>query len=226
MYPIQGRRLMLAVTAAVLAVASLAAAQVPDCVPGKLSDYERLGARGCAIGDKIFSNFSYHRAPDGLPSSAVLVTPGTVPDSNDSALLFEATWLTSSSGSSVSYDVEAAPEGKPLSGASLEMQFGQVTGTGQGRVAAELRLSTASANRCGPIQMTLTVFLEASQSKKAADKGQLGNPARQLCVLTTVSIAPGKNGSASMDGFMTILHSSTAQSTSSAGLPSPTVAGH
>jgi len=225
MYPIQHKRLILAATGMVIALAAVAEAQISDCIPGKLADYERLGARGCTIGHKIFSNFAYHQAPNGPPSSAVSVTPGTVPDSNDSAVLFEATWLTPSSGSSISYDVAAALTGDPLSGASLEMQFGQITGTGQGRVASELRVSTASASICGPVQMTLTVFLGASQSKKATDNGQLKHPARQVCAVTTVSIASGKNGSASMDGFMTVFHSSAALSASSPS-PAPTEVGH
>jgi len=224
------RRFLVAISlliATVLAVATVVAAQVPHCAPGQLSDYERLGAKGCAIGDKHFSNFTYHKGPNGLPADAISVTPGTVTDSDDPALLFEATWVTPSVGSAVSYGVEVAPGGKPISGASLEMQFGQITGTGETRVAAELHQSTDSPGSCGPTLLELDVFLGASQLKKATDSGQLKDPARQLCVVSPVSVAPGKNGTASLKGFMTVFHSSPAQpgSANNATEPSPTGVG-
>ena len=123
----------------VFALLSLAAAQVPDCAPGKLSDYEKLAAQGCLIGDKRFSDFRYHQASDGLPSDSISVTPGTVPDSDDPALLIEATWVAPSyQGSFVSCTVAVQPNGKPIGGATLEMQFGQITGTGEAKVVAEL----------------------------------------------------------------------------------------
>ena len=78
-----------AIVVLVLATLSLATAQIPECAPGTLSDYEMLGTGGCLIGDKKFSNFSYHRGPNGLPSSSISVTPGTVPDSEDAGILFE-----------------------------------------------------------------------------------------------------------------------------------------
>ena len=154
MYASQHNRRFL-VIAMVLELATFVAAQVPDCSPGKLSDYEKLGAQGCAIGGMHFSNFTYHQGPSGLPSNAISVTPGTVTDSDDPALLFEANWTTPMPGSSVSYKLEVAPDGKPISGASLEMQFGQITGSGEAEVAAEFHQSTNSLNTCGPAQLTL-----------------------------------------------------------------------
>jgi hypothetical protein len=201
------------VIAIMLAVATLVAAQTKDCTAGKLSDYEQLGSQGCTIGDKHFSNFTYHRTPNGLPADAILITPGTLPGSDDPALSFEGAWASPSLGSSISYDIEVAPSGKPINSASLEMEFGEITGTGEARVAAELHQSNVPSN-CGPTQLMLTVFLGASQHKQAIDDGQLKDPARQLCVVTPVSITPGKNGSASLKGFMTVFHSSQAQSSS------------
>ncbi len=222
------------VIAIMLAVATLVAAQTKDCTAGKLSDYEQLGAQGCTIGDKHFSNFTYHRPPNGLPADAILITPGTIPDSDDSALLFEGAWFSPSLGSSISYDIEVAPSGEPIGSASLEMQFGEITGTGEARVVAELQQSTNFPSNCGPTQLMLNVFLGASQHKQAIDNGQLKDPARQLCVVTPVSITPGKNGSASLKGFMTVFHSSQAQSSSASsdlvaaasGSGSVTPAGH
>jgi hypothetical protein len=197
-----------------LAVTTLVAAQTKECTAGKLSDYEQLGAQGCTIGDKHFSNFTYHRPPNGLSADAIVITPGTVPDSDDPALLFEGAWVSPSLGSSISYDVEVAPSGKPINSASLEMQFGEITGTGEARVAAELHQSTNIPSNCGPTELSLTVFVGASPHKQAIDNGRLKDPARQLCVVTPMSITPGKNGSASLNGYMTVFHSSQAQSSS------------
>jgi hypothetical protein len=71
-----------------LATLSFAHAQVADCVPGKLSVYEKLGVQGCMIGDKRFSNFQYHQGAAGVPSDAISLTPGTTPDTDDPGLLF------------------------------------------------------------------------------------------------------------------------------------------
>ena len=224
----QNQRVRIAVgllIATMFAVATLAAAQTKECASGKLSDYEQLGAQGCSIGDKHFSNFMYHRAPNGLPDDAISITPGTVPDSDDPALLFEGAWVSPSPGSSISYDIEVAPNGKPISSATLEMEFGEITGTGQARVADELHQSTNIPSNCGPTQLMLTVFLGASQHKQAVDNGQLKDPARQLCVVTPVSITPGKSGSASLKGFMTVFHSRQAQSSSASSDPGAAASG-
>jgi hypothetical protein len=76
---------------AMLGFATLSFAQsgMPDCDAGKLSDYEKLGATGCLIGDKKFSNFQYHQGPAGLSSDAISLTPGTTGETNDPGLLFE-----------------------------------------------------------------------------------------------------------------------------------------
>jgi hypothetical protein len=120
-----------------LAIAALAAAQaVPDCAPGNLAEYEHLGAQGCNIGNARFSNFHYHKASDGLPADAISVTPGTTPTGGDPGLLLEAHWTTPAQEKSfTSYDVEVPPAAQPLAGATLQMEFGQVSGTGEANVA-------------------------------------------------------------------------------------------
>jgi hypothetical protein len=194
----------------VLAALSLATAQAQDCAPGKLSDYEKLGAKGCALGKNHFSNFTYRQASDGLPAAAISVTPGTVPDSGDPGLLFEAAWVAPSyRGSSVAYTVEVQPSGMPISGVSLEMQFGQITGTGEARVGAHVYplvgVPDASAD------LKLDVFLGPGQGKKASDSGEFKNPVRQLRVISPLTIAAGKGGTASLKGFTTVFHFNTEQ---------------
>jgi hypothetical protein len=196
----------------VFATLSLANAQVPDCSPGKLSDYEKLGAQGCAIGDKKFSNFRYHQASDGLPSDAISVTPGTVPDTDDPALVLEAAWVApSAQGSFVSYTVEVQPKGKLISGATLEMQFGQITGTGEAKVVAEVCPVAGNADDCGVEELKLQVVLVSSQPKKVMDSGELKTPMREVRVISPLSIATGKNGTARLNGFMTIFRSGATQ---------------
>jgi hypothetical protein len=216
MYANRYKRVFLAglVIAMVLAGATFGAAQVPECTLGQLSDYQRLDAQGCTIGDERFFNFTYQQVPGGIPATAISITPGTVPGNDEPALLFEAAWVTPAADLSISYTVEVAPRGKPISGASLEMQFGEITGTGEVRIASELHPSTNASSTCGPAQLALNVLLGAGQSKRPTDSGQLKDPARRLCVVSPVSIRPGKNGSASLRSFMTVFHTGPSPSAS------------
>jgi len=195
-----------AIVVLALAAVSFLSAEVPDCAPGKLSDYEKLGATGCLIGDKEFSNFQYHRGADGLPSDAISVTPGTVPGGDDPGLLLEAKWVARSSRDSfVSYTVEALPNGKPIMGASLEMQFGEITGTGEAKVIAKLCPLDSSSGNCGAQELDLKVVLSHQGArKKSSDTGQFRNAQRGVRVMTPLTIASGKDGTASLNGFMTV----------------------
>ena len=187
-----------------LTTLSFAHAQVADCAPGKLSDYEKLGAQGCMIGDKKFSNFQYHQGAAGLPSDAISLTPGTTPDTDDPGLLFEAKWASASEDSFVSYNVEAQPNGKPISGASLQMQFGTITGTGSATVLADLCSSDGTADNCGSQKLELKVVLSAHGPKTPAANGQFNEPQRAIRVVTPIDLASGRGGSADLDGFMAV----------------------
>jgi hypothetical protein len=187
-----------------IATLSFADAQVPECAPGKLSDYEQMGSTGCSIGDKKFSNFQYHQGAAELPSDAISVTPGTTPVTDDPGLLFEGKWASASRGSFVSYIVEVQPNGKPISGASLQMQFGQITGTGTARVVADLCPVDGAAQSCGPQKLELQVVLSANGSKKPQDNGQFKDPQQQIRVVTPVDVSPGSGGTAELDSFMTV----------------------
>jgi hypothetical protein len=194
-----------AVALLVLAAFSLASAQVPDCVPGKFSDYEALGAEGCTVGQSRFSDFRYHQASGGLPSSVISVTPGTSPDNDDPGLLFEATWVAPSQQSSISYAVEVQPKGKPISGATLEMQFADITGAGEAKVVTEICPPAASADNCGAPKLKLEVVLNPA-ARKVSDTGQLNASTRQLRVIHLFSVAAGKGSAASFNGFMAVFH--------------------
>lgn len=188
----------------VLATLSLAGAQVPDCAPGKLSDYEMLGPQGCAVGENMFSNFRYHHASGGLPSSAISITPGTSPDSDDPGMLFEAKWVAPAQQSSVSYLVDVQPKGKPISGATLQLQFGEITGAGEAKVDTEICPPAASADNCAAPELKLQVVLSTGPARKVSDTGQLNGSTRQLRVIHLLSVAAGKGGTASFNGFMAV----------------------
>lgn len=163
-------------TVSLIAVAiagmSLARAQAPECVPASLAFYEALGAQGCVVGDAKFSNFKYQQA-DGLPAASINLTPGTAPDSSDPGLLVESSWTNpSSKGSSISYTVEIQ-RGKPINGATLEMQFGQITGTGEARVETQMCPPAEGSDSCGEGSLKLQVVLSAGPEKRVRQRQAL-----------------------------------------------------
>jgi hypothetical protein len=194
----------LAVTALLgLATVSFCNAAVEDCAPGKLSDYEKLGAQGCLIGDKKFSNFQYHQGAAGPPSDAISLTPGTTPDTDDPGLLFEAKWASASQESFVSYNVEVQPNGKPITGASLQMQFGTITGTGKVTVLTDMCPSDGTTDSCASEKLELKVVLSAHGPKTPEANGRFKEPQRAIRVVTPIDVASG-GGSADLDSFMAV----------------------
>ncbi len=174
----------------------------PECVPGKLADYEKLGAQGCRIGDIRFSEFSRSKASTGPLSRTISITPGTAIDSTDPALLLEGPWLgkVQTSTATVSYKVSALPPAKPFIAASLQMQFGQIDGTGEATIDATVR--PASGSDAGALKLKLKVG--ANIAKKDSDEADLATPTTELRVTESVSVTSGKNGSARVNGFMTV----------------------
>ena len=59
--------------ALMLALAIGGPAESVSCVQGTAADYEALGATGCTISDKTFSNFVFN----GFPEANITVIPGT-----------------------------------------------------------------------------------------------------------------------------------------------------
>lgn len=186
-------------------LATGAQAQAPECISGSLAFYEALAARGCVVGDAKFSNFKYEQA-DGLPAASINLTPGTAPDSSDPGLLVEGAWTNpSSKGSSISYTVEIQ-RGKPINGGTLEMQFGQITGTGEARVVTRICAASEVSDGCADGSLKLQVVLSAGPEKRVSASGRLALPQRQVRVVSALSILNGKNGTASFNGYMTVLH--------------------
>jgi hypothetical protein len=179
-------------------------ASVPECVPGKLADYEKLGSQGCRIGDIQFSAFTRGAASNGLSSRAISITPGTSIDSTDPALVFEAPWVGRPQTATLvfSYKVSALPPAKPLIAASLQMQYGEITGTGEASIRAQIVPSAARS--FGDMSVHLQLKLAADLGKKDTDEADLRAPATELRVSQSVVLASGKNGSARINGFMTV----------------------
>lgn len=197
-------RTLLATVLLGFATLSIARAQVPDCAPGKLSDYQKLNAAGCLIGDKQFLNFRYHQGIGGLPSDAISLTPGTTPGTDDPAILFEGKWASAASGSYMSYMVATTYQGRPINGASLEMQLGQITGAGNASVIADLCAADGADVDCGAQKVELQIVLSADGKRKAMDTARFQQPQTEIRVTTPVNIAPGKAGDVELDGFMTV----------------------
>jgi hypothetical protein len=70
------KRLQWAMVGAILALAGLGArpAHAVSCATGDAASYEALGAGGCTIGDKTFSNFNFSSV--AVTDANVIVTPG------------------------------------------------------------------------------------------------------------------------------------------------------
>ena len=199
-----GIHAVLATVLVVFAALSTGWAQVPACAEGKLSDYEKLSRSGCLIGDKQFFDFQYQQGVGGLPSAAISVTPGTTPITDDPGILFEGKWAAMSHDSYVSYTVAAIPNGRRINGASLEMQFGQITGPGKASVTTELCPINEAGQSCGTKKVELQVVLSDDGKRKATDIAKFQQPQTEIRVTTPVEVSPGKGGDVELGGFMTV----------------------
>lgn len=104
----------------------------------------------------------------------------------------------------MTYTIEVQPDGKPIKGASLQMQFGEITGTGKATVMAELCPLDGNSDNCGDKQLDLKVVLSSDKSKKAVDSGHFKSPLTAVRAFTPVDVAPGSGGTATLEGFMTV----------------------
>lgn len=157
-----------------------------------------MGPDGCRIGNVQVLGF-VRRGTGLLKSSSISVTPGTSIDSNDPALLVEAHWTAKPDQSLVlTYRVTVVTTGGAIGGGTLEMQFGQISGTGTGHIDAEL--CPVGENDC----MKLQTLLGADRPHKPRDAGELRAPVRELQVNESLELSAGRNGSAQVNGFMTV----------------------
>lgn len=119
--------------------------------------------------------------------------------------MFEAKWAAPASLESfVTYTIEVRPDGKPIKGASLQMPFGEITGTGNATVAEEVCPWDGNLDSCGDQRLDLKVVLSSDKSKKAVDSGYFKSPLTAVRVSTPVDVAPGRGGTAILEGFITV----------------------
>jgi hypothetical protein len=178
--------------------------QVPECVPGKLSNYEKLGPQGCTVGDVIVSGFTRSNPRRGLPSRSISVTPGTSIDSTDPGILIEGPWTAGADTDlSISYNVSVLPTAQPIVSTKLQMQYGTATGTGQATIRAAFCPGGTQAD-CGRNGLKLQLKIGTDQEKKVDDQGDLPVAARDTHVVVSVNVSGGRNGSARLNGFMTV----------------------
>jgi hypothetical protein len=128
-----------------LAVFVSAASAAPLCIAGgTMASYEDLGAGGCVIGDKLFSNFVYlstgHGTGVAAPDTAVFLTPvndtgvnpgpGIVFSSNAWVVPSASITTRSTVDSSISFTVTVIDGPLLIEGGTLTLLSSSTSGTG------------------------------------------------------------------------------------------------
>jgi PEP-CTERM motif len=175
----------------------------PACVDGTtLASYVALGATGCQIGDKIFSDFSY--APTSIntaPVPATSVVVDTVGPSGETisgsriGLQFNAPWTAGTGAANdgaITFLVTVASGGPILIEDAALAQVSAISGTG----AASVGESGCGPTPCTVGQWTLMTF-NATTGSQASDH-TIFTPTGSIEVTKDISATGGSNGSASL----------------------------
>jgi len=188
-----------------LVLMTLVAPQVyaAACTSQSLSAYEVLGATGCTIGDKLFSNFSLIASGNTPPTAAqITVTPDTS-HSGEIGLDFNASWSVSGSGQTqddaITFDVAVVGGGGMLiTDASTVQSTSGFTGTGSANVTEGIcanppcttTTNTTTINSAGATQLSSTTIF---------------SPTGVIQAIKDIGVNSGSSGSASIsqvfDGF-------------------------
>lgn len=152
------------------------AGAAPLCVAGgTMASYEALGAGGCTIGDRLFSNFGYASTAGGngvmAPDTAVFLTP-VVPagagfyNPGPGIIFSSAVWMIPSASpeldsfvdSSISFTVSALDSDAWISGGTLTLTSFSQSGTGFADIAETLNPLGLQlhVNAAGPDSQTKT----------------------------------------------------------------------
>jgi len=124
---------VLLITGMIVLASSMAWA-TPTCVSDSLANYILLGAGGCQIGDKIFSNFDYTGTPNAPTAANINVKPRT-PSAFVDGVLFTGSWTVSgvnqSLDSNITFTVTVPGGNQVIEDASFITLSGVgITGTG------------------------------------------------------------------------------------------------
>jgi len=123
-----------------------AAGAAPACVAdGTLASYIALGAGGCTVGDKLFSDFSYHVTLGPLPDATAVVVVPVTPSANIEGLEFEAGWTAlagTTTDFALSYNVSTTSGRATIEDATLTASANDIIGTNGGVGISENLLGT------------------------------------------------------------------------------------
>jgi len=149
------KRILVVVAVAILATAGYmlvvpATSEATLCIPGTMESYVALGATGCTIDDKTFSNFAYS---NDVPSGGVSVTP--VPISGNPGVTFTGPWVLTGTSSStpkflfalINFEATTTSGAKSITDASLTVSWSG-TGTFNADVYEHLCVGLSLAPNC------------------------------------------------------------------------------
>ncbi len=175
----------------------------PACIDGTtLASYVALGATGCQIGDKIFSDFSYtptsiNTAP--IPATGVAVdTVGPAGETISGprfGLQFNAPWTAGTGAANdgaITFMVTVAGGGPLLIEDAALAQVSAISGTG----AASVGESGCGPAPCTVGQWTLMTFNTTAGSR--ASDHTIFTPIGSIEVTKDINTAGGSNGFASL----------------------------
>ena len=195
-------RLLLAIGVVTLAgVPAVHATILPaPCAPtASLQDYLNMGAGGCTIEDKIFSDFSYSSSAQGgataIAASGITVTPITTP--LDPGLQFQANWSASSgqvSDSSIGFTVTTLSGAALIEDASIVQLGGSVVGTG----TANLGEGICVGFNCQNTTFTLNTLNTTDAALIKLGDHQIFTPTGQVRATKDIGVAGNGSGFASV----------------------------
>ncbi len=193
-------RKLFAVLAATLIVAWIANA-APLCETGTVASYVALGATGCQIDDKLFSNFVYVSSASGgavaIPASGVSMVPQSTP--LNPGFLFSAGWSTvagQGQDSHISYVVTVLPGGVRINDVSAILNGFGATGEGLITVAENVDSCALGVN-CDVADLLLSWSAQGGTSSATAFFSPTMGP---LYVTKDIAASGGVEGVAAVSG--------------------------
>ena len=165
------------------------------CTNGTVQSYIALGAEGCQIDDKLFSNFFYESSSYGgasaIPASGVSVVPYATP--LNPGFLFSAGWSVGPNqgqDSHIMYSVTVLPGGLRITDISAAMNGYGATGFGFVSVAESVVPDPGSS-------LALAYGLGSSV---IFDRLDFANSFLHLDVTKNITVSGGTSGTASVSG--------------------------
>ena len=136
-------RKVFVVLAAIL-IGTWVGSAAPQCLEATMADYVALGAEGCQIGDKIFSNFTYTGSSGGGASAVLAAGLSVVPYFTplNPGFMFSGAWLVltgETQDSHITYQVVVTGGGFPIHDISAELSGQYAQGSALVAVAEDVQ---------------------------------------------------------------------------------------